>query len=93
MHKLSVLFAINKNAEVAIKTSHGMTKRVNIPNIIMQGTVWGSMFCTTTINQFSQKSYAEETLLYKYEGEVSVASLGVVDDVLTIKNVVPHRWQ
>ena len=37
--KLAVLFAINKNAQVAIKTSHGMTKRVNIPNILMQGTV------------------------------------------------------
>ena len=44
--KLAVLFAINKNAQVAIKTSHGMTRRVNISNIIMQGTVWVSMFCT-----------------------------------------------
>ena len=83
--KLAVLFAINKNAQVAIKTSHGMTKRVNIPNIIMQGTVWGSMFCTTTIDQLSRKSYTEESLLYKYKGEVSVPPLGMVDDVLTIQ--------
>ena len=62
-----------------------MTTRVNIPNIIMQGTVWGSMFCTTTIDQLSQKSYTEETLLYKYKGEVSVPPLGMVDYVLTIQ--------
>ena len=47
--KLALLFAINKNAQVAIKTSHGMTRRVDISNIIMQGTVWGSLFCTATI--------------------------------------------
>jgi hypothetical protein len=83
--KLAVLFAINKNAQVAIKTSHGMTKRVDIPNIIMQGTVWGSMFCTTTIDKLSQKAYTEEAWLYKYKGEVSVPPLGMVDDVLTIQ--------
>ena len=83
--KLAVLFAINKNAQVAIKTSHGMTKRVDIPNIIMQGTVWGSMFCTSTIDKLSQKAYTEEAWLYKYKGEVSVPPLGMVDDVLTIQ--------
>jgi hypothetical protein len=83
--KLAVLFAINKNAQVAIKTSHGMTKRVDIPNIIMQGTVWGSMFCTTSIDKLPQKAYAEEAWLYKYKGEVNVPPLCMVDDVLTIQ--------
>jgi hypothetical protein len=83
--KLAVLFAINKNAQVAIKTPHGMTKRINIPNIIMQGTVWGSLFCTATIDKLSQSAYAEKALLYKFKGEVSVPPLGMVDDVLTIQ--------
>ena len=43
------------------------------------------MFCTTTIDQLSQKAYTEEALLYKYKGEVSVPPLGMVDDVLTIQ--------
>ena len=83
--KLAVLFAINKNAQVAIKTSHGMNRRVDISNIIMQGTVWGSLFCTATIDKLPQKVYIEETLLYKYKGEVSVPPLGMVDDVLTVQ--------
>ena len=83
--KLAVLFAINKNAQVAIKTPHGMNKRVSIPNIIMQGTVWGSLFCTATIDKLSQQAYTDKTLLYKYKGEVSVPPLGMVDDVLTIQ--------
>jgi hypothetical protein len=83
--KLAVLFAINKNAQVAIKTSHGMTRRVDISNIIMQGTVWGSLFCTTTIDKLPQKVYTEEALVYKYKGEVHVPPLGMVDDVLTVQ--------
>ena len=83
--KLAILFEINKNAQVAIKTSHGITRRVNIPNIIMQGTVWGSMFCTATVDKLSQKAYAEKEMLYKYKGEISVPPLGMVDDVLTVQ--------
>ena len=70
--KLAVLFAINKNAQVPIKTPDGMTIRISIPKIIMQGTVWGSLFCTATIDKLSHQAYADKTLLYKYKGEVSV---------------------
>ena len=83
--KMSVLFAINKKAQVAIKTPHGMTSRISIPNISMQDAVWGSLFCTATIDKLSQKAYAEKALLYKYKGEVSVPPLGMVDDVLTMQ--------
>ena len=62
-----------------------MTRRVDISNIIMEGTVWGSLFCTATIDKLPQKVYKEETLLYKYKGEVSVPPLGMVDDVLTVQ--------
>ena len=62
-----------------------MNRRVDISNIIMQGTVWGSLFCTATFDKLPQKVYTEETLLYKYKGEVSVPPLGMVDDVLTVQ--------
>ena len=39
--KLTLLFKMNQSAQVAIKTAHGITQRVSITNIIMQGTVWG----------------------------------------------------
>ena len=45
---LSLLFLENQNAEVAIKTGNGITKRTHINNVIIQGTVWGSLLCTTT---------------------------------------------
>ena len=37
--KLPLLFIENRNAQVAVKTSGGFSKRVNIHNIIMQGSV------------------------------------------------------
>ena len=92
-NKLAILFEINKNAQIAIKTSHGNTKRVNIPNFIRQGTMWGSMFCTSTVDKLSQKAYAEEAMLYKYKGEISVPPLRMVDNVLTVQNAVPHQQQ
>ena len=38
-NKLTLLFKININAQVAVKTTQGMTDRVNIGNMIMQGTL------------------------------------------------------
>ena len=51
----------------------------------MQGTVWASLQCTTTMEKLVQKAYEEDTLLYKYKGEVAVPPLEMIDDILTIQ--------
>ena len=43
--KLPLLFMENENAQVAVKSTRGISKRINIKNIIMQGSVWGSICC------------------------------------------------
>ena len=83
--KLALLFRMNENAQVAIKTSQGMTERFPIKKIIMQGTVWGSLFCTATMDKLPKMMYNTPDLLYKYKGEVSVPPLEMVDDILTVK--------
>ena len=40
--KLPLLVRENENAQVAIKTSKGLTRRIDISNVIMQGTVWAA---------------------------------------------------
>ena len=40
--KLSLLYLENRNAKVAVKTPKGISSRINIKNIIMQGSVWGA---------------------------------------------------
>ena len=51
----------------------------------MQGSVWSSQSCTSTMDKLPEQAYANESLLYKYKGEVSVPPLGMVDDIITIQ--------
>ena len=44
--KLNLLFQANTSARIAIKTANGTTERITITNSVMQGTVWGGLFCT-----------------------------------------------
>ena len=83
--KLVLLFLENQHAKIAVKTPHGKSERISIRNIIMQGTVWGSLLCTATMDKLGQQVYNSSELLYKYKGVVETPSLGMVDDILTIQ--------
>ena len=81
--KLALIQLGTRNAQVAINISEGLTKRTNISNIIMQGTVSGGLMFTTSIDKLTQLVYRTKDLLYMYKG-VEVPPLGMVDDILTI---------
>ena len=83
--KLPLLFLENQNAKVAIKNSEGISKRVNIRNVVMQGSVWGSLFCTTTMDKLGQIAYENADLLYMYKGVVAVPPICMVDDIMSIQ--------
>ena len=84
-NKLSLLYEINKSARVALKTSNGTTKRISIKDTIMQRTVWGSMFCTSSMDSLGKESYARPEDLYHYKG-VPIPLLGMVDDIISVTN-------
>ena len=63
--KLPLLYAANVNAQVAVKTRSGITKRIPMNEIIVQGTVRGSLLCTVSIDQLGKKAYEMPDLLYK----------------------------
>ena len=83
--KLNLLHLLNENAQVAAKTSSGLTERKDIPNIIMQGTVWGGMFCTTTMDKLGKYKYENPDMLYMYKNKVGVPALEMVDDILDVQ--------
>ena len=83
--KLPLLFLENQNANCAVKTNNGVSRRINIKNIVMQGSVWGSLFCTTTMDKLGQMVYEDEDLIYRYKGLVAVPSICMVDDILSIQ--------
>ena len=83
--KLPLLFKENTNANIAVKSSSGMSNRRTIHNLVMQGTVWSSLLCTASIDQLGKLLYKSDKLLYKYKGVVKTPSLGMVDDILAIQ--------
>ena len=84
--KLNLLYQENINAQFAIKTKSGITRRESISEIIMQGIVWGSLMCTGTMDKLGKLAYSLPEILYKYKG-ISIPPLGMVDDILTVSNV------
>ena len=57
---------------VAVKMSHGISERIDIENVIMQGGVFGSLPCTTSIDQLAKEIYSKPELLYMYKGVAAV---------------------
>ena len=64
--KLSLLYNINKDAQIAIKSKTGVGERSAISDIIMQGTVWGSLLCTSTIDCLGKKCYDMISLIVQF---------------------------
>ena len=83
---LNVLYVENNVAKVAVKVNGKLTKRVVVTNVEMQGGVWGSLKCTTTMDQLNKSLLQDEELTYKYKVDDSIAIgvLGMVDDTLSI---------
>ena len=51
----------------------------------MQGTVWGSLLCTSTIDKIGKLCYETPQMLYQYKG-VAIPPLGMVDDIICVTN-------
>ena len=60
--KLPLIFLENETAKVAIKTGNTLSKRVDIRNIVMQGSVWGSLMCTASMSKVGDLAYKNKEL-------------------------------
>ena len=84
--KLPLLFLENKNAKIAIKTQKGLSSRTCIQDIIMQGSVWGSLCCVVLMDKLGKMAYNNPELLYHYKGLVGVPPLQMVDDIMAMQD-------
>ena len=82
--KLSLLYLENEHCKVAVKTPNGLTRRVNMDKIVMQGTVWGSLKCTAQQDKLGKNAYENKVPIYIYKNGVEIPPIGYVDDVLTM---------
>ena len=76
-----LLYLENKNCKVAIKTQSGITKRIDIKDIVLQGTLWSGLMCTAQMDKLALNAYKDKTT-YLYKGKVEVPPLEMVDDIL-----------
>ena len=83
--KLPLLFLENANAKVAIKSNGKLSTRVNIREIIMQGSVWGGICCVVLMDKLGKIAYRNPDLLYYYKNLVGTPPLQMVDDVMAIQ--------
>ena len=83
---LNLLYMENKRAKVAIKVNGNLTDRISVKNVELQGSVWGSLKCTASMDQLNKIILPQDELTYKYKGDpdISIGVLGMVDDNLAI---------
>ena len=84
--KLALVYKANKDNYVAVKTGVGLTKRVNIKNIVTQGGTFGPLECSNSIDKIAQKCVRDEKNLFLYKKMVRIPPLGYIDDILSVAN-------
>ena len=65
-------------------TCVGMTNRMPIPRIVMQGGILGAPLCAITIDKIGKDLITNKEHLYSYKGEVEIPLLGMIDDGLLV---------
>ena len=81
---LALIYEVNKNVNVAVKTPFGLTDRQNINRVVMQGEVYGPLFCSVQVDTFGKECINKNKYLYKYKETVGIPPLSMVDDLVLI---------
>ena len=82
--KFALLYNVNSNVNISVKTPVGRTDRRIINNVVTQGDVFGPMFCSKQVDTFGQECLIENKSTYLYRGEVEFPPLSMVDDLLCV---------
>ena len=80
--KLALIYEVNEKNQVAIKTPFGITPRVDINQIVLQGEVLGPLQCSVQVETISKECIEEEKFLFSYK-QVDIP-LSMIDDLACI---------
>ena len=81
---LNLIYKLNEKNKVAVITPHGLTERVEINKIVMQGENLAPLECSVQVDSYGKECMDEEKYLYYYREKVPVPGLSMVDDLLCI---------
>ena len=77
----------NKECQVAVKTPWGgLTKRISLSKLEMQGTVLSNIKCSVQVDSIGQDCIRENKGIFKYKDCITIPPLSMVDDVITISS-------
>ena len=82
----SLLYEANRENLVAVNTPHGLSKREQIDEIVMQGDVLAPLISSLQVDTIGKECLIENKHLYLYKDSVPIPPLGLVDDLLTISS-------
>ena len=82
----NVIYKLNENNDVAVFTPHGLTERVKINKIVMQGENMAPLECSVQVDSFGRECMSEKKCLFLYRDSVEIPPLSMVDDLLCISN-------
>ena len=79
---LNLLYIENKNAKVAVKVNDEVSKGVTVKSVEMQGSVWGSLKCTSSMDTLNKTILEQKDITYKYRSDptIEIGVLGMVND-------------
>ena len=80
---LVLLNEANKNINMAVKTSNGLTERQNLKDLVLQGDTWGSLLASVLVDSIG-KECQERGYGYKYKDSLMINMLAMVDDLIGI---------
>ena len=68
-----------------MKTPFGLTDKVVLDEVVLQGEVWGPSFASNQVDTFGKEMLEEDmSFLYKYKGYIPVPVLGQIDDIIGV---------
>ena len=80
---LNLIYEGNKKTRMCVETHFGRSERVELNNMVMQGSVLGGTICSNQIAKLSNKMY-EEGVVYMYKNKVPIPPLAMVDDIAAV---------
>ena len=81
---LNIIYNLNKNNKVAVATPHGLTDRVELNKLVMQGENLAPLECSVQIDTFGKECLTEKKYLFYYRESTPIPPLSMVDDLLCI---------
>ena len=91
--RIALVYKLNEDNLIAVKTPFGLSERFMVKNVVMQGGKWGPLQCSNSIDKIGRKCIRQGQDLYKYRKEVCVPPLAMIDDLLVWLNAVLNQYR